>query len=56
VVQIRANEKSDIPAAILAQQLAGTLMTLLTWWMDHHHPLPPHDMEQQWNRLVSALR
>jgi AcrR family transcriptional regulator len=56
VVQIRANEKSAIPAAILAQQLAGTLMTLLTWWMDHHQPLDPAEMERQWTRLVAGLR
>ncbi|MEO8064262.1 MAG: TetR/AcrR family transcriptional regulator [Pseudomonadota bacterium] len=47
---------AEIPAEILAQQLAGTLITLLTWWLDHHCPHSPTEMEQQWGRLVAALR
>jgi len=44
-----------IPAEILAQQLAGTLMTLMFWWMDHHYPLTEEAMERQFQRLVAGL-
>jgi AcrR family transcriptional regulator len=44
-----------IPVAILAQQLAGTLMTLLMWWMDHHYPLTEQEMEKLYQRLIAGL-
>jgi AcrR family transcriptional regulator len=44
-----------IPAEILAQQLAGTLMTLMNWWMDHHYPLTEEAMEAQFQRLIAGL-
>jgi AcrR family transcriptional regulator len=45
-----------ISAVILAQQLAGTLMTLIVWWMDHHYPLAEHEMDRQFHRLIAGLR
>jgi AcrR family transcriptional regulator len=44
-----------IPAEILAQQLAGTLMTLMFWWMDHHYPLTEDAMERHFQRLIAGL-
>jgi hypothetical protein len=44
-----------IPAQILAQQLAGTLMTLLVWWIDHHYPRAAEEMEKQFHRLIAGL-
>lgn len=44
-----------IPAAILAQQLTGTLLTLLAWWMEHHFPLTERELEQQYQRLIAGL-
>jgi AcrR family transcriptional regulator len=44
-----------IPAEILAQQLAATLMTLMVWWMDHHYPLAEDAMEKQFQRLIAGL-
>jgi len=52
----RGGGNAAIPAEILAQQLAGTLITLLTWWLDHHCPLEARQMEEQWERLVDGLR
>ena len=46
---------APIPAEILAQQLAGTLMTLLMWWIDHHYPLAADEMEKQFQRLIAGL-
>jgi AcrR family transcriptional regulator len=48
--------ESDISVVILAQQLAGTLMTLLVWWIDHHYPVAEHEMDQQFHRLIVGLR
>ena len=56
VLQIRSGAPAEVHAEILAQQLAGTLITLMTWWLDHHHPHSAEVMEQQWNRLVQNLR
>jgi AcrR family transcriptional regulator len=52
----RGATNAAIPAEILAQQLAGTVITLLTWWLDHHCPFEAQQMEEQWERLVSGLK
>jgi AcrR family transcriptional regulator len=54
--ELRGGARASVPADILAQHLAGTLMTLLTWWSDHHRPLDAEEMEEQWGRLVGGLR
>lgn len=54
-VRIGVSTTARIPAMILAQQLAGTLMTLMVWWMDHHYPLSEHEMEKQFQRLIAGL-
>jgi AcrR family transcriptional regulator len=46
---------ATIPAVILAQQLAGPLMTLMVWWMDHHYPFAEHEMEKQFHQLIAGL-
>jgi len=56
VGELRAGAAGSIPAAILAQHLASTLMTLLRWWMTHHEPLDSLEMEKQWTHLVAGLR
>jgi AcrR family transcriptional regulator len=56
VKEERGDAPMAIPAGILAQQLAGTVFTLLTWWMDHHQPQSAQEMEQHWERLVTGLR
>ena len=56
IAQTRNGAAAQVPADILAQQLAGTFITLLTWWSDHHHPHSSAEMEQQWNNLVGNLR
>ena len=48
--------QGSISAEILAQQLAGTLMTLIVWWMDHHYPVAEQEMDQQFHQLIAGLR
>jgi len=56
VVAERGGAAAEVPAGIMAQQLAGTIMTLLVWWLDRHYPHDAQEMEQQWARLVKGLR
>jgi AcrR family transcriptional regulator len=56
VLQTRDGARAEVPAAIMAQQLAGTFITLMTWWLDHHYPHSAAAMEEQWNQLVKNLR
>jgi hypothetical protein len=56
ILSARAGRASDIPTDVLAQQLAGTIKTLMTWWLDHHQPLSASDMERQFLRLTAGLR
>ncbi len=44
-----------VPAAALAEQLAGTLVTLMVWWMDHHYPLAEHEMERHFQHLIAGI-
>ena len=44
-----------VPATLVAQHLAGTLMTLMVWWMDHHFPLVEHEMERQFQKLIAGI-
>jgi AcrR family transcriptional regulator len=44
-----------LPAPIVAQHIAVTLFTLLTWWMDHHHPVDAEELAQMFHRLVRGL-
>lgn len=57
VLAVRGGESkaATLPAAILAQQLAGTLMTLMVWWTDHHYPFAVHEMEKQFQHLIAGL-
>jgi AcrR family transcriptional regulator len=55
VREVRGAEQRDIPADILAHQLAGTTITLMMWWIDHHYPASAAQMEMEWGRLVAGL-
>lgn len=43
----------DVPIPIAAQHYGASLMTLLGWWMDHHYPYTPDEMERYFHRLVT---
>jgi AcrR family transcriptional regulator len=47
---------APMPAAILAHHVAGTIMTLLVWWLDHHYPLDSQRMEDHFHHLTNGLR
>lgn len=52
----RRRPGSEVPAAVLAQHLAATVLNLLTWWMDRHCPRSPQAMDDYFHRLIGSLR
>lgn len=42
----------SVPPPVLATYLAGTLLTLLIWWLDHNMPYPPERMEEMFQELA----
>jgi len=41
-----------VPLPILSNYLAGTLITLLKWWLDHNMPYTPQRMDEIFQQLV----
>ncbi len=41
-----------VPLDIIADYLAGTLLTLVHWWLDHGSPYSPEQMEAFFQQLV----
>ena len=56
IKETRRDSEAAMPATILAHHLSGTIITLLTWWMEHHCPCDAQRMEEQFNRLIAGLR
>ncbi len=48
----RAGKRLAIPMDILVTHLAGSLQTLLTWWLDNDMPHPPEEMNDIYMKLV----
>jgi AcrR family transcriptional regulator len=44
-----------IPLEIVAQHIAGSLLTLLVWWLDNKMPYPPEYMSDVFHRLTIAV-
>jgi AcrR family transcriptional regulator len=47
---------ASVPARILAQHLAVTIVQLLAWWVEHHCASKPQTMDEHFHRLVAGLR
>lgn len=47
---------TPVPTPLLAQHLAGSVVQLLTGWMEQHRPLEPWAMDQHFHRLIAGLR
>lgn len=56
IAAARNDESQPMPAALLAQHIAGTIINLLTWWLDHHQPMPAADLDAQFHRMIAGLR
>ena len=44
--------KPAVPPSILANHLANTIFSLLTWWLDNNMPYPPERMDEIYHELV----
>lgn len=53
---VRAGEPHAMPAELLAQHIAGTVMNLLLWWFDHHFPMEPAEMNRHFHDMIRGLR
>lgn len=43
---------SEVPLPLLAEHIAGTLTNLISWWLAHHQPCSPREMEDYFHRLL----
>ncbi len=48
----RAGKRLGVPMEILTTHLAGSLLTLLTWWLDNEMPYPPEQMDEMFQQLT----
>jgi AcrR family transcriptional regulator len=42
----------SVPPVVMANYLAGSLMTLLSWWLDNDMPYPPEKMDEMFQELA----
>jgi len=45
-------QKPSVPPPVMANYLAGALLTLLTWWLDNNMPYPPKRMDEMFQELT----
>jgi AcrR family transcriptional regulator len=51
---LSSNRDGLIPPAVAANHIAGSLLQLIDWWLEHDMPYPPHHMAKIYDRLVSG--
>ena len=50
--QVQNRGEISIPLPVLSTYLAGTLITLLQWWLDKHMPYSPEQMDAIYRQLA----
>ncbi len=50
--QSAGQESISVPLPVLSSFLAGSLITLLQWWLDNRMPYPPERMAEIYQQLV----
>ncbi len=48
-------EESAIPFAVLAQQVATSMFSILNWWIDERMPYPTHEMASMLHRMNQVV-
>lgn len=56
IVQVRRDDACPIDARLLAQHIAGTVINLMQWWLDHHGAIDSAQMDEQFHRMIRHLR
>ena len=49
-----ASDQTTIPIEVRAEFLAGSLLALLTWWIDNDMPYPPERMDKIYQELTKT--
>jgi AcrR family transcriptional regulator len=49
---IPAGQPAAAPLDLIAECMAGTMLTMLKWWLDHEIPCPPEELDALFHRLV----
>lgn len=44
--------KSKLPLELFVHYLAATLVTVMTWWVDHNNPLSPEEIDDLYRSFV----
>jgi hypothetical protein len=52
LVSLAPQHDLSVPLSILSNYLAGTLLTLLKWWLDNNMPYTPQRMDEIFQQLV----
>ncbi len=47
-----AGDQTTIPIEVRAEFLTGSLLALLTWWVDNDMPYPPESMDEMYQELT----
>lgn len=42
----------EIPLPVITNFLAGSLLTMIIWWLEHKMPYEPHEMDEMFNALA----
>jgi AcrR family transcriptional regulator len=51
-VLVPAEQTPAAPLALVADYMAGTIVTMLKWWLDHQMPYTPEQLEALYYQLV----
>ena len=49
---VPAGQSPDAPLELVADYLAGAILNMLTWWLDHAMPYTPQQMDALFHQLV----
>jgi len=49
---VPAGQTPSVPPPVMATYLAGTLLTLLVWWLENNMPYPPERMDEMFQALT----
>jgi hypothetical protein len=47
-----AEETSEMLLSLVADSMAGAILTMLKWWLEHDMPYTPEQMEALFHQLV----
>lgn len=53
--RVAAGEKTDIPPDVRAAFAAGSLMAMITWWLDKNMPYTPEQMAHMYRQMTATV-